>query len=184
LEYVGQPGHYKTAERLNEHFIDLRDVIAIEQKKGTDPLELLSITKFGFELIRNGRSHMDVRDLKKIMKEQEARDNLLEEIKKNKEIAHVTTPKAAVAKTQSSAQKSEDEPLPPANREAPAVQVFLDSREIAFAAEESNKPLRLLKNALTNLKGVNLGSLKANSTSAKELVAEIDKTLEKIKKAL
>lgn len=203
LDFVGKPGHYKTAEGLHEHFIDLRKMIVIEQEKGTDPLDLWTITKYGFEMIRNGISHWDVRNLKDILNDSKARANLIGELKENKEIAYITQTKVVVSKPPFAAQKSlveknpdtispisplVPETLPPPAKDGPAIQIFLDSREIAEASEESNKPVSLLKKALTNLKGINLSSLKANSSAngsnVKTLIEELDQELAKIRQAL
>ena len=101
---------------MHEHFIDLRKIIAVEQEKGTNPLELWTITKFGFEVIRNGISHWDVRDLKDILEDPKARTNLLSEIKGNKEVAHITQPRAIVSQPPVATQKSEEEISPDATK--------------------------------------------------------------------
>jgi hypothetical protein len=106
LDYVGKPGHYKTAEGLHEHFIDLRKINVLEQEKGTNPLDIWTMTKFGFEMIRNGTSHWDIRELKDILNDPKARANLFSEIKNNKEIAHITQPKVVVSKPTVAAQKT------------------------------------------------------------------------------
>jgi hypothetical protein len=181
LDFVEKPGHFKTAEGLNEHFIDLRNFIQREKKRGTNDLEIMKVTKFAFDLIRNGISHWDLRDINKIMKEDASKKSLLTEIEKNPEISAVVKPKP---KKIISGEAPNEEGLPkPKGKEAATMQTFYDSVDVANAAEESNKPTLLLKRALTNLKGIEPASLMVHDPTVKALLEELDKILQKIKKA-
>lgn len=180
LDFVGKPGHFKTAEGLNEHFIDLRNFIQREKKRGTNDLEIMKVVKFAFDLVRNGISHWDLRDINKIMKEEASKKSLLTEIEKNPAISSVVKPKPKKA---ASGDAPKEGGLPkPQGKEAATMQAFYDSVEVADAAEESSKPTLLLKRALTNLKGIEPASLKVHDPMVKALLAELDKILQKIKK--
>lgn len=202
LDFVGKHGHYKTAEGLNEHFIDLRNFIQKEDKRGAPKVETMKVVKFAFDLIRNGVPHLDLRDIAKVMKQEASRKNLLKEIDTNPEISAIvhpkkdfsapvpSTPAPAASVTSTPVTKPVEPPKPvelpkPKGKDAVSVQVFRDSVDMADAAEESNKPATLLKRALTNLNNINTVTLKKNSDAkVLQLVDEVDKTVEKIKQAL
>jgi hypothetical protein len=179
LEFVGKPGHFKTAERVQEHFIDLQKFMQKEKKRGTNYLEIMKVVKLAFDLIRNGIPHLDLRDLSKIMKEEASKKNIFHEIEKNPAISSIVTPKKS---TSSGVAKSAELPKPQ-GKDAPSMQAFYDSVEIATASEESSKPALLLKRALTNLKGIEPSSLKVHDPMVKALLEELDKILQKINKA-
>ncbi|HKZ42667.1 MAG TPA: hypothetical protein VJ044_17010, partial [Candidatus Hodarchaeales archaeon] len=180
LQWFGKPGHYKTIEdkRWHEHFIDLRNFMKKEQKKGGSPVELNKLVKFAFDLIRNNISHWDLRAIGDIMNEPASKASILHEIVANPAISCIVAPKK-----QAGGSKAIDLPTP-TGKDAPTMEVFYDSVEIAEAAKQSKKPALLLTKALTNLKGIDMGALKPKDAKLKQLISDIDKVVARLKKKI
>ncbi len=180
LEFVGKPGHYKSADGLTEHFIDLQDFLEKEKKRGADEEETMTFVKVCFDLIRNGVSHLDLRKIKKIASQDTARKSFLEETTKNTEIVRVVSPKKTAT-----TEGVKTEPLPEKKgKEAPTMQVFFESVEMAEAAEAKDKPLLLLKKAIANVKAIDKTALKANQNEARPLLKELELIVQTMKKEI
>lgn len=180
LSWLEKPGHYKTIEdnRWHEHFIDLRNFIRKEKNKGTNPAEINKLVKFAFDLIRNNISHWDLRDIGKIMNESASKSRILHEINTNPSISPIVLPKKQTG-------GSKAIKLPVAKgKEAPTIEVFYDSVEIAEAAEQSSKPALLLTRALTNLNGIDTSVLKSKDAQMKKLILDIEKIVAILKKKI
>jgi hypothetical protein len=173
LEFVGKPCHYKSADGLTEHFIDLQDFLEKEDKKGSDEEETMVFLKVAFDVIRNDLSHMDLRKIKKIASQSVARKSFLDEAKKNTEVARVVYPKKIAT-----SEGPKTEPLPEKKgKEASTIQVFRESVDIAEAAEEKDKPITLLKKAINSVKNVDPTALKANQNEARPLIKELNQLI-------
>ncbi len=70
LEFIGEPGNYKAAERVHEHFIDLQNYIfakRVMKKNSYSPLELLNIKQVAYSVIQQGVPHLQIRQITKAM---------------------------------------------------------------------------------------------------------------------
>ena len=200
LEYIGKKGNYKAAERVHEHFIDLRKIIVSETKAGTDPIQLEKITKFVFDLIRQGKSHWELRKIKEIIKTESAKENMLRAIEHNTKVSEKQTieagPEVSVNPDESSTpsvksqgreenrvepESKSDVSIVPASADNGDVDqgliatetIFQESLEIAKAVQSRDEPLVLLTKALTNLKEIDVENPVLGDQKARQLIDEI-----------
>lgn len=178
LKYIGKEGHYKFAERYDNHFINLRNLLKRQEKKGTDPLIMAKVTKFAFDLIRNDIPHLELRKLSDVMEQPPAKANLLKEFETNKEISKIVVPK--VGSSPKEAKPPTDQP----NKEAPSMLAFSVAKDIADASKDMGRPAVLLQRALTNLQNVDTKSIRKGDGKIKGLLSDIETAISKLKKAV
>lgn len=204
LEYIGKPGNYKAAERVHEHFNDLRKIIVKEQKNGMDPIDLEKIVKFTFDMIRKGSSHWDIRKISDIIREVSAKENLLNGIKERSVTNNLTLQPSAnneaesvVTQDNPSEDFSQDEdesgqlnsreetaqPVDSADEEEEKVNpdaLFQESLEIARAEQNRSEPLKLLTKALTNLQTIEIDNPILKDLKAHQLIEQINSIVQKL----
>lgn len=205
LEYIEKPGNYKAAERVHEHFIDLRKIIVKEQKNGMDPIDLEKIVKFTFDMIRKGSSHWDIRRISDIIREVSAKENLLNGIKERSETNNRSPQssvnsevEAVVPQENPSEDFSQDyddksEQLDPQEEAVQRVDsadleeekanpdsLFQESLEIARAEQSRSEPLKLLTKALTNLQTIEIDNPVLKDLKAHQLIEQINSIVQKL----
>jgi len=70
LEFIDEPGNFKEAENINEHFIDLQNYIfskAKQKKQQFSPLELHNIKQISFATIKGGIPHLELRKIPRML---------------------------------------------------------------------------------------------------------------------
>lgn len=80
LEYVGEREDYTKVDRSVEHFINLQDLLRMLVKDSVKPTERHKWLLLGFEMIRAGMGHMDIRALRKIVHSDAAKRHLLRNV--------------------------------------------------------------------------------------------------------
>lgn len=179
LEYVGETGNYKKAEkeRIHEHFIDLQDILADLKEDGLSADELEKIQSIAFELIRQKIPHLDIRKIKKLMGQERAKSNFFTAVE------HVPQ---TIQKQSSEAKKDEedeeDEEEESSQGQYSIVKtIFYDSVDIQKAAAEKDKPDELLKRAIANLTPIDMTSPKLKEPATKEKIRKVVEIVENLK---
>ena len=160
LHFIGRPGQYHVVqdERDVEKFNSLQAiVVASLKKKGKKDADIAKLVTFAFQLIKEtDLTHWDIRLLSKIAVEEDANSELLKNYDANKP---------------SKMTKEELE------------ESFATAREIVEARQEQNRPERLLKKALSALRGVRSADSKLTGSVMKTLLTELNAEVNRIMKA-
>ena len=83
LIFIDQPDDFEVAKGYHEHFIRLQEIITAEKKMGTEPDLRVTIKQIVFQLILDGIQHLQLRDIKKMVRLHLA--DSINELKKAKE---------------------------------------------------------------------------------------------------
>lgn len=160
LHFIRRPGQYHVVqdERDVEKFNSLQaNVVAPLKRKGKKDAEIAKLVTFAFLLIKDtDLTHWDIRLLSKIAVEEDANTELLSNYDPNK----------------------------PSRRTAEELEEsFATAREIVEARQERNRPERLLKKALSALRGVRSADSKLTGSAIKTLLSELNAEVDRIMKA-
>ncbi len=159
LHFIGRPGQYHVVqdERDVEKFNSLRaNVVAPLKRKGKKEAEIAKLVTFTFELIKEtDLTHWDIRHLGQIAVENDAYSELL----KNYD------PKKPLTSSKDQLEES-----------------FATAWEIVEARKEQNRPERLLKKALSALRGVRSADSKLTGSAMKALLTELNSEVKRIMK--
>jgi len=169
LKFIGEPNHFKKADRIVEHFIDLNKIIAAEKRKGAAISELSAYQNIGFQLIHDGVTQRDLRAMKKIIGEEKSKSQLFKALEYSK-------PESSKKKTAVKMQAEEEDVY------TPAVTIFNESNDTAKAITDSSKPLTNLERAFTNLDTIDGRNSAVSSTEFQKLLDRIEKIVDKLKK--
>ena len=169
LKFIGEPNHFKKADRIVEHFIDLNKIIAAEKRKGAAISELSAYQNIGFQLIHDGVTQRDLRAMKKIIGEEKSKSQLFKALEYSK-------PESSKKKTAVKMQAEEEDAY------TPAVTIFNESNDTAKAITDSSKPLTNLERAFTNLDTIDGRNSAVSSTEFQKLLDRIEKIVDKLKK--
>jgi hypothetical protein len=152
LDFIGERNNFKKAERITEHFIDLRNIIEIERKNNPDPDNLTKIKKIGFQLIHDGIDQRGLRKLKDILKISATRDEMLNESEK------YCQPEKAGKKLEKKLNAEENDEYTPTRT------IFNGALDSVKAIDDEKEPIKLINRAIKNLEIVN-----PNHSSLKDL---------------
>ncbi len=157
LEYIGKPKQYEEVKRWHEHFINLQKALSVFKKeKKLDVKEIHYATLAGFELIIAKAPHMDIRLIRKFMDEKRTKEGLMESVEKvveeKKEIIEVETEEPK--KTETKKTTKEKKPKSPTKIAKDFKENFENLKDTYKAQKEVNKPVTLLKRALSNLESI------------------------------
>ena len=169
LKFIGEPNHFKKADRIVEHFIDLNKIIAAEKRSGASTDELLAFQNIGFQLIFDGVTQRELRAMKKIIGEEKSRQQLLKALEHSK-------PEPSVKKMERK-MKSEE-----VDANTPAVTIFNEANDTAKAITDSSKPLTNLERAFTNLDTIDGQNSIVSGTEFQKLLERVEKIVDKLKK--
>ena len=169
LKFIGEPNHFKKADGIVEHFIDLNKIVAAEKRSGASTDELLAFQNIGFQLIFDGVTQRDLRAMKKIIAEEKSRQQLFKAVEHSK-------PEPSVKKMERK-MKADDE-----DENTPAVTIFNEARDTAKAVTDSSKPLTNLERAFTNLDTIDGRNSMVSGTEFQKLLERIEKIVDKLKK--
>jgi hypothetical protein len=160
LHFIGRAGQYHIVqdERDVEKFNSLQaNVVAPLKRKGKKDAEIAKLVTFAFLLINEtDLTHWDIRLLSKIAVEEDANTELLRNYDANKPF-----------------RRSREE----------LEESFATAREIVEARQERNRPERLLKKALSALRGVRSADSKLTGPVIKTLLGELNAEVNRIMKA-
>ena len=199
LVSVGHPFKYSEAERKVEHFIDLQKIMKRKEWKNLKTTSKTRVLRAAYILIQVGIAHLRIRDLGKIVKDEETLAEFLDEIESN-----AGTPNKTPAKNQDMPVKSvkeeietlkeaiavggneesdtdqmednEDDEEPPTQklrttRKDTYGDTLSDAVDKADARAQKKKPGQLLKKAMASLESL----VKFDKTSLKSITRDIDK---------
>ena len=175
LNFIDQPDDFEVAKGYHEHFIRLQEIIAAEKKMGTEPDLRVTIKQIVFQLILDGIQHLQLRDIKKMV-----RLHLIDSINELKKAKEYSKPKKSedkkvgldeqVEKTIDPDKKANDEDEKIAT---PTLTHFRNAADILDAEENKDQVLQLLKKAEVNLKTIDPHSDDLKKSESKELIRKI-----------
>ena len=169
LKFIGEPNHFKKADGIVEHFIDLNKILAAEKRSGASTDELLAFQNIGFQLIFDGVTQRDLRAMKKIIAEEKSRQQLFKALEHSK-------PEPSAKKIERKMKADEED------ENTPAVTVFNEARDTAKAVTDSSKPLTNLERAFTNLDTIDGRNSVVSGSEFQKLLERIEKIVDKLKK--
>lgn len=169
LNFIGEPNHFKKADGVVEHFIDLNNIIVGEKRRGASTNDLLAYQNIGFQLICDGVTQRDLRSMKKIIGEEKSKNQLLKALEYSK-------PESSKNKIQVKTKADLDD------THTPAVTIFNESNDTAKAITDSSKPLTNLERAFTNLETIDQKNSIVSGIEFQKLLGRIEKIIEKLKK--
>ena len=169
LKFIGEPNHFKKADRIVEHFIDLSKIIASEKRMGASTDELLAYQNIGFQLIHDGVTQRDLRAMKKIVKEEKSRLQLFKALEYSK-------PESSKKKVETKMKAEADDVY------TPAITLFYEANDTAKAITDSSKPLTNLERAFTNLDTIDGRNSVVSETEFQKLLERLEKIVNKLKR--
>ena len=175
LNFIDRPDDFEVAKGYHEHFIRLQEIIAAEKKMGTEPDLRVTIKQIVFQLILDGIQHLELRDIKKMV-----RLHLADSINELKKAKEYSKPKKSedkkvgldeqVGKTIDPDKKEKDEDKEIAS---PTLTYFRNAADILDAEENKDQVLQLLKKAEVNLKAIDPQSDDLKKSESKEMIRKI-----------
>ena len=172
LNFIGQPDDFEVAKGYHEHFIRLQEIIAAEKKMGTEPDLRVTIKQIVFQLILDGIQHLELRDIKKMV-----RLHLADSINELKKAKEYSKPKSSSDKEaedkDKDAKKGEDKEGEDKKIATPTLTYFRNAADILDAEENKDQVLQLLKKAGVNLKAIDPHSDDLKKSESKEMIRKI-----------
>lgn len=170
-KFIGEEGNYKLAEGVNEHFVDLRNILKRARNQGFPPDEIIAIERIGFQLIFDGVPQRELRKITDILRHEKITKKLYDAIQYSKlESREEKLKKLEEAKSKESF--------------TPTRKIFVDCLDSVKAADESEEPTKLLTRALTNIENVNPKNPAIKSEEARSLIDKIFTIVEQLKLSL
>jgi hypothetical protein len=157
LLFIGKPRQYHIVqdERDVEKFNSLQaNVVAPLKRQGKKDAEIAKLVTFAFLLIKEtDRTHWDIRLLSKIATQKDAYAELLKNFDANKPF-----------------ERTKDE----------LEESFATAKEIVEAEEQQSRPERLIKKALSALRGIRSENPRLTGPETKSLLAELKKEIDRL----
>ena len=169
LRFIGEPTHYKRADGIVEHFIDLSKILTSEKRSGASTDELLAYQNIGFQLIFDGITQRELRAMKKIISEEKSKQQLFKSLEYSK-------PEPVEKKLAKKLEADEDEIFTPART------IFNEANDTVKAIKDSSQPLTNLERAFTNLDTIDERNETITNTEFQSLLGRIEKIVQKLKK--
>jgi hypothetical protein len=169
LKFIGEPNHFKKADGIVEHFIDLNKVMGVEKRKGATFDELLAYQNIGFQLIHDGVTQRDLRAMKKIIGEERSKIQLFKALEHSK-------PEPSQKKMETKMKAEADDV------NTPAVILFNEAKDTATAITSSIQPLTNLERAFTNLDTIDGKNSTVSETEFQKLLERLEKIINKLKR--
>jgi len=168
LIFIDQPGRYNMAKGINEHFIDLRNILNSFTKQGATPDELVTAKRIGFQLIFDGVQLRDLRKIKDLLAHQKTKNDLFKALEFSKI-------EESSSKLQRRIEAEQNDTFTPARS------IFNECLDSLKAISEAQEPEKLLKRALTNLASIEVDNHNLDTPQVKSLVSQIEEIIKKIK---
>ena len=173
LNFIDRPDDFEVAKGYHEHFIRLQEIITAEKKMGTEPDLRVTIKQIVFQLILDGIQHLELRDIKKMVRLHLA--DSINELKKAKEYSKPksSSDKDAKKGEDKDAKKGEDKEDEDKKIASPTLTYFRNAADILDAEENKDQVLQLLKKAEVNLKAIDPHSDDLKKSESKEMIKKI-----------
>ena len=170
LDFIGERYNFKKAERITEHFIDLRNIIELEKKINPNPTTITKIKRIGFQLIHDGIDQRGLRKLKDILKNKKTRVDLLKESEK-----YCQPENAGVKLTKKLNAEEQDEFTPTRT-------IFNNALDSVKAISEVGEPIKLINRAIKNLEIIDPKHSSLKNSDSQERLDLLYSILNKIMK--
>ena len=170
LDFIGERYNFKKAERITEHFIDLRNIIELEKKINPNPTTITKIKRIGFQLIHDGIDQRGLRKLKDILKNEKTRVDLLKESEK-----YCQPENAGVKLTKKLNAEEQDEFTPTRT-------IFNNALDSVKAISEVGEPIKLINRAIKNLEIIDPKHSSLKNSDSQERLDLLYSILNKIMK--
>ena len=169
LKFIGEPERYKKADGIVEHFIDLNKILTAEKRSGASTDELLAYQNIGFQLIFDGVTQRELRQLKKIISEEKSKQQLFKALEHSK-------PEPVEKKLAKKLEADENDSFTPART------IFNEANDTVKAIKDSSQPLTNLERAFTNLDTIDERNKTVIDAEFQSLLDRIEKIVQKLKK--
>ena len=169
LKFIGAPNHFKKADRIVEHFIDLNNILKREKRNGASVSDIFSYQNIGFQLIHDGITQRELRKLKDIISEERSRQQLFKALEYSK-------PESTGKKMEKKLEAEDNENFTPART------IFNQATDTINALKDQNKPLTNLERALTNLDAIDERNESIGTNEFQSLLFRIETIIQKLKK--
>lgn len=170
LDFIGERNNFKKAERITEHFIDLRNIIELEKKINPNPTTITQIKRVGFQLIHDGIDQRGLRKLKDILKNEKTRVDVLKESEK------YCQPENAGVKLAKKLNAEEQDEFTPART------IFNNALDSVKAISEAGEPIKLINRAIKNLEIIDPKHSSLKNSDSQERLDLLYSILNKIMK--
>jgi len=168
LIFIGYSKQFNKAKSVNEHFVDLRNIINREKKQGTSPIDILKIKKIAFQLIFDGVPQRELRKIKDILTNAKIKENFWDAEDHSK-------PEEAGKKAARKQKANEDDAFTAART------IFNNCLDSVKAESEAQQPVKLLKRALTNLEAIAEDEPSLKDSESTSLIGYIDEIVRRLK---
>ncbi|MEX2192499.1 MAG: hypothetical protein WD717_03870 [Nitrosarchaeum sp.] len=192
LQFNGTPQKYSKVKGKVEHFINAQNILDFYYDRVTDMVLRKSLKRAIWALIRDGRSHLEIRRIREMLKLES--DKALEWIKKIAEKSKPISPDSVVSSPEKTLEDhvsetidSEFEETESDEDESKPTEVktmWTNAIEALNVKKNENDLPRLLRNALENLDGINYTSEQLSTKQCTELIQQIIRHAEKLKTKL
>jgi len=170
LDFIGERNNFKKAERITEHFIDLRNIIEHEKRINPNPNEITKIKRIGFQLIHDGIDQRGLRKLKDILKNEKTRADIFKESEK------YCQPEKSGKKLEKKLNAEENDEFTPTRT------IFNNALDSVKAISEAGEPIKLINRAIKNLEIIDPKHSSLKNSDSKERIDLLYSILEKIMK--
>ena len=169
LEMITKYLKFIGADGIVEHLIDLSKILTAEKRSGASTDELLAYQNIGFQLIFDGITQRELRQLKKIISEEKSKQQLLKALEHSK-------PEPSEKKLAKKIEADDNDTLTPART------IFNEANDTVKAIKDSSQPLTNLERAFTNLDTIDERNETVTDTEFQSLLGRIEKIVQKLKK--
>jgi hypothetical protein len=192
LEFNGFPQKYSKVKGKVEHFINAQNILDFYYDRETDMVRRTSLKRAIWALIRDGRSHLEIRKIRDMIKLES--EKALEWIKKIAEKSKPVSPDSAVTPPEKTlgdyvsetidTEFEETEPDEDDSKLSEVKTMWTNAIEALNVVKNKNDIPRLLGNALENLDGVDYANEQLSTKQCTELIQQILRHAEKLKTKL
>lgn len=169
LKFIGSENHFKKADGVVEHFIDLNNILKREVRNGASLTEMMSYQNIGFQLIFDGITQRELRKLKDIISEEKSKQQLIKALEYSK-------PEPIEKKMEIKLKATEDESF------TPAITIFNQASDTVNSIISSSKPMTNLERAFTNLDTIDEQNEFIKTEEFQSLLHRIETIIKKLKK--
>lgn len=169
LKFIDSENHFKKADGVVEHFIDLNNILKREVRNGASITEMKSYQNIGFQLILDGITQRELRKLKDILSEEKSKQQLMKALEYSK-------PEPIEEKLKIKLKAIEDESL------TPSMTIFKQASDTVNSIQDSGKPIINLQRAFSNLDTIDEQNEFIKTEEFQSLLHRIETIIKKLKK--
>ncbi len=192
LDFNGTPQKYSEVKGKVEHFINTQNILEFYYDRVDDPVLRKSLKRAIWALIRDGRSHLEIRKIREMLKLES--DKALEWIKKIAEKSKpispdsiITLPEKTLGEHVSEIIDNEFEEFEPEEEDSKSSEIktmWTNAIEALNVKKNEHDLPRLLGNALEYLNGIDYNSEQLTTKQCAEIIQQILRHAEKLKTKL